>query len=249
MAFMKVYRGIDLSSHNGDIDFKKVKTAGIEFAILRTGYGRKHPNQYDTKFNEYYEQCKANSIPVGAYHFSYALTPEDAVKEAEFMLEIVKDKQFEYPLYFDMETEAQTNLDSAIISSIIYAFCTTLEKAGYWAGIYSFDTFYMKVPEATQKRFAVWVARVENVHPEFCKNHSIWQYSWKGKVDGINCDVDMNSCYKDYPTIIKSRNLNGFGTTPKYEVVARISELNKKQADTIAEGCQKMGMNAIVSPK
>ncbi len=236
--------GIDLSNHNGDIDFKKVKDSGVDFAILRTGYGKKYPDQYDTKFEDYYSQCKKYGIPVGAYHFSYALTEEAAVQEAEFMLEIVKGKQFEYPLYFDIETVPHTTLSKSICEEIITAFCGRLEKEGYFAGIYSFDTFfYSNIPEATTKRFASWVARVEDVKPTYAKNYGIWQYSWKGKIDGAKGSVDMNKCYIDYPSIIKKAQLNGYGDKFKfYEITATFCKANQEQTDKITNECLKLGM-------
>ncbi len=247
MAFKKVWRGIDLSNHNGNIDFKKVKAAEIEFAILRTGYGRKDPEQYDTKFEEYYRQCKENNIPVGAYHFSYALTKEAALEEAKFMAEIVKGKTFEFPLYFDIETVNHTTLSKAVSAEIITTFCEYMEKQGFWAGVYSFDTFYFSnIPDSITKRFATWVARVENVQPSYCKNFGIWQNSWEGKIDGITGDVDLNYCYKDYPQLIKNSCMNGFGSKALYNVSALAEGLAESDAEALAKKCKELGMKTIL---
>ena len=240
--------GIDISSHNGNIDFKKVKNAGIEFAVLRTGYGVKHPDQYDSRFEEYYKGCKENGIDVGAYHFSYAVTAEAAEQEADFMLEIVKGKQFEYPLFFDIEHKTHAVLSKAVCAEIVEAFCTRLEKAGYFAGVYSYDSFFFSnLPPEITDRFAAWTARVEDVKPTYCKSYGIWQYSWRGKVDGILTNTDMNRCSKDYPSIIKAKCLNGFTKEIKrYTVAARKEKLSEKDADALAKACAALGMSVDI---
>lgn len=243
---MNIKKGIDISNHNGEIDFSKLKEQGIDFAILRTGYGQKFPRQYDKKFEEYYAQCKKYGIDVGAYHFSYALTEEAVLKEADFMLEILQGKQFEYPIYYDIETTAHTTLSKAVCDELVTAFCTKLEQAGYFAGVYSFDSFFgSNLTSAIPKRFATWVARVEYVKPTFIKDYGMWQYSWKGDLDGVPTDIDLNEVYVDYPSIIKKKNLNGFvdENGPIYKVSAFTEERNKAKAEIIAQSCRIMGMS------
>lgn len=210
---MEILTGIDLSQHNGNVDFAKVAKSGVKFAILRTGYGRNIPKQRDKKFEAYYSGCKANGIPVGAYHYSYATTAAGAAEEAAFVLEILKGKKLEYPIYFDIEEKAQCKLPKAVCDEMVTTFCTILEKAGYFAGVYSFDSFFnSNLSTAIVQRFSAWAARVENIKPTSCKAYGMHQYSWKGKVDGCNGDVDMNYCYKDFPAVIKSKRLNGYNT-------------------------------------
>ena len=199
--------GIDVSHHNGEIAWNKVK---IDFALIRTGYGKKNPNQVDKEFERNYMACKKYHIPCGAYHYSYAKTIEDAEKEADFVLELLKGKKFEFPIYFDMEEKFQVNLGKAKCTAMFKAFADKLEEAGYWVGIYSFDSFFQtNLEDGIEKRYTAWVARVENIKPNSCKP-AIWQYSWKGRVEGINGDVDMNKCDIDYPSMIKKAHKNGY---------------------------------------
>ncbi len=102
-------KGIDVSVHNGDIDWQKVKADGIDFAIIRAGYG-KLESQKGQKFEQNYKNAKATGIPIGAYWYSYAMTPEEAELEADVFLSVIKGKQFEFPVYFDLEEKKQFDL-------------------------------------------------------------------------------------------------------------------------------------------
>jgi GH25 family lysozyme M1 (1,4-beta-N-acetylmuramidase) len=220
---------IDVSAHNGVIDWQKAKNYGVQGAIIRTGFGEEHPSQIDTRFIANYNGCKAVGLPVGAYHYSYATTAAEAEKEADFVIKLLADKQFEYPIYFDIEDKVHTKLDKATCDSIVTAFCSRLEKAGYWAGVYSFDSFFSThLSTAIVQRFSAWVARVEDIKPTYCKQYGMHQYSWKGFVNGINGEVDLNYCYKDFPAMIKARGLNGFGKT--YTVTATRRGICKAEA-------------------
>jgi spoIIIJ-associated protein len=98
------------------------------------------------------------------------------------------------------------------INDIIYAFCTTLENAGYFAGVYSYRSFLNTyVSETTRKRFSTWIAEVDVSKPSYASPYHMWQYSWKGKVPGICREVDMDYCYVDFPKIITEKKCNGYG--------------------------------------
>lgn len=200
-------KGIDVSKHQGKIDWTKVKT---DFCIIRAGFGRSI-SQKDPFFEKNYAGCKANKIPVGAYWYSYAMNESEAKKEAQTCLAVIKNKQFEYPIYFDIEETKQYKLGKAKCSAIARTFLDTIEKAGYYVGIYSskggLENF---IDESVRKRYTVWVAHV-NVAKTSYAGADIWQYSWKGKHSGISGNVDCNYCYKDFPAIIKTKGLNGFG--------------------------------------
>ena len=204
-------KAIDLSKWNGHVDFNKVKASGIDGVIIRTGFGVKAPKQIDNRCEEYYAGAKAAGRDVGAYHDSYAKDVSGAVKEAEFMLELLKGKSFELPVYGDFEEQGA--LSRPTCTAMVRAFCDRLEAAGAWAGVYSYDTFFRdKLSADIPKRYTAWVARVENVFPKcvLAEDIGIWQYSWKGKVGGISGDVDMDYCYKDFPAMIKRSGLNKF---------------------------------------
>jgi GH25 family lysozyme M1 (1,4-beta-N-acetylmuramidase) len=201
---------IDVSKHNGAIDWAKVKAAGVDAAIIRAGYGRVL-SQKDPCFEANYKCAKENGIKVGAYWYSYATSAADAEKEAKICLKVIKGKTFEYPIYFDIEEPRHLKLTPEVCGSIVTAFCTTLEREKYFAGVYSFDSFFStNLDESISKRFAVWVANVSANEPRYAEEYGMWQYSWKGKVDGINGDVDLNKAFKNYPSIIKKAKLNGY---------------------------------------
>ncbi|HOC34819.1 MAG TPA: GH25 family lysozyme, partial [Ruminococcus flavefaciens] len=108
-------KGIDVSVHNGNIDWGKVKADGIDFAILRAGYGRL-VSQKDERFEQNYAGAKAVGLPIGAYWYSYAMTPEEAELEADVFLSVIKGKRFEMPVYFDLEEKKQFDLGKEQVS-------------------------------------------------------------------------------------------------------------------------------------
>lgn len=208
---MKVWNGIDVSKYQGDVDWKKVKASGVQFAILRAGYGRMK-SQKDPKFESYYASCKEQGIPVGCYWYSYATDPEGARKEAQVCLEVIKGKKFEYPIYFDVEEKKQFALGKEAVTAIIKAFLETVEAAGYWVGLYMSSYFLENfVSEEVRNRYAVWVAHYDVEKPTYKGQYGMWQKSGSGKVDGISVAVDLDECYQDYPALIKAKGLNGLG--------------------------------------
>lgn len=205
---------IDVSHHNGVIDWQAVKRAGIDGVIIRAGYG-KIATQIDRQFIANYNGARAAGLKVGAYWYSYAKNAVEARAEASACLSVLDGRKFDFPVYFDMEEKAQTKLSVSVCTEIATAFCLQIEKAGYWAGIYSFDSFFAtNWTQELPTRFAAWVARVPSndngvnrVAPKCCKTYGIHQYSWKGKIAGINGDVDLNDCTVNYPAMInKSDN-------------------------------------------
>lgn len=225
--------GIDVSKHQGAIDWKKVKTSGVEFAILRAGYG-KSISQKDPQFETNYKGVKAAGMPVGAYWYSYATTVEEAKQEAAVCLEVLKGKQLEYPIYFDIEENSQFRLGKTACTAIAKAFLEEIESAGYFAGIYSskshLETY---ISEDLRKRYAVWVAHYGVSKTTYHGDFGIWQKSDAGKVSGIAGNVDLNECYVDYTTTIKTNGLNGFAKTsvPEQSVVKSVPELAQEVVD------------------
>ena len=203
-------KGIDVSVHNGNIDWNKVKADGIEFAILRAGFGRLE-KQKDEKFEQNYAGAKAAGISVGAYWYSYAMTPEEAELEADVFLKVIKGKQFEMPVYFDLEEKKQFDLGKEKVSAIMRAFLEKVEKAGYFVGLYgSASSLTTHTADNIKSHYTIWLAHwVDKTN--YGGAYAVWQYSEKGKVDGISGNVDLDICYKDFPTIIKGKGLNGCG--------------------------------------
>ena len=203
-------KGIDVSEWQGSIDWKAVKASGVEFAILRAGYGR-IASQKDKTFDANYNGYKAAGIPCGVYWYSYATSEEEARQEAAACLEILKGKQFEYPIYYDVEEQKTLQLGKDRVSAIIKAFCSELEKAGYFVGLYmSASPLSSFVTEDVKRRYVVWVAHYGVSKPGYSGAYGMWQKSSTGKVQGIAGNVDLDECYEDYPTIIKAAGLNGY---------------------------------------
>ena len=205
-------KGIDVSKHNGSINWNQVKADGVQFAILRAGYGRV-ASQKDVKFEEYYSGAKAVGIPVGAYWYSYAVSPDEAKIEAEVCISILKGKQFEFPVYFDLEEQKAFNTGKANCSAMVRAFCGELEKAGYWAGLYmSRSPFNSYMEEDIKTRYALWLAEYNN-KLNYSGSVGMWQKSSTGRIAGISGNVDIDEGYIDYAEKIKSAGLNGFSKT------------------------------------
>ncbi|MDE6706641.1 MAG: glycoside hydrolase family 25 protein [Oscillospiraceae bacterium] len=203
--------GIDVSKHQGDIDWIKVKNSGkVEFAILRAGYGNSI-SQKDVKFEKHYSECVKNNIPVGAYWYSYAMSESEAKQEANAFLQVIKNKQFAYPVYFDLEEPKQLALGKAKCSAIAKAFMETMEKAGYFVGLYmSKSHLETYISEEIRNKYVVWVAHYGVSKTNYSGQFGIWQKSDSGSVSGISGNVDLNECYFNYPVLIQNAGLNGF---------------------------------------
>jgi GH25 family lysozyme M1 (1,4-beta-N-acetylmuramidase) len=205
-----LFEGIDVSVYQGAIDWEAAKADGVEFAIIRAGYG-KYASQKDKYFDTNMKNAQAAGLPCGAYWFSYAVTVEDAIKEADAFYEVIKDYQFEYPVSFDMEAEKQTKLTKDEVSAIIDAFCSRMESYGYYVSLYSYASFLNnKVTDDIFEKYDIWVAHYNTTKPSFDKKYGLWQYSSTGKIDGITGNVDLDFVYMDYERIIKNVHLNGF---------------------------------------
>lgn len=207
----KNMKGIDVSVHNGNIDWQKVKADGIEFAILRAGYGREF-SQKDKKFEDNYAGAKAAGIPVGAYWYSYATTVDEAKLEAEVCVSTLGNKQFEFPIFFDQEEKKTLDTGKANCSAMVRAFCDVLEKNGFWVGLYtSRSVLSTHIEDDIKTRYALWVAEWgEKLN--YSGAVGIWQYSSKGKVGGISGNVDLDTAYIDYAAKVKAAGKNGYGT-------------------------------------
>ncbi len=205
-----IFEGVDVSVYQGNIDWNKAKADGIEFAVIRAGYG-KYVSQKDKYFDQNMKNAKAAGLPCGVYWFSYALTPEDAIKEADACYEVIKNYKLEYPVSFDMETESQMKLPKETVAQIIEAFCGRMESYGYYTTLYTYASFLnYKVEDRIFDKYDIWVAHYNTSKPAFNRNYGLWQYSCTGSVWGITGNVDRDYVYLDYERIIKNAHLNGF---------------------------------------
>ena len=195
-------KGIDVSAWQPNIDWSAVKDAGIEFAILRAGYG-KHASQEDPTFDYNMQYARENGIDCGAYWYSYATDVESAIQEAEVCYSVIKDYDFTYPVYFDIEDPSQDYLTTAQISAITEAFCSTLASKGYRVGIYSYTTFLKtKIYQEILDKYDIWVAHFDVSAPSYSDDYGMWQYTASGYVDGVPGVVDLDVSYVNYPYIM-----------------------------------------------
>lgn len=195
---MKV-KVIDVSKHQGVIDWEKVKAAGVKGAIIRCGYGSDITSQDDKQWKRNADECTRLGIPFGTYIYSYAKTIEEAKSEAAHVLRLIKGYKLSYPVYLDLEESGTEKgaVDRAIV------FGDIIEKAGYWCGIYANQYWWKTHLKDKLNRFTKWVARYSNTKPTgISGTYDMWQYSSSGSVAGISGRVDMNECYRDFPTLI-----------------------------------------------
>lgn len=194
-----ILKGIDVSKHQGDIDWEKVKNSGVKFVMIRAGYGR-FTSQKDPKFEYNYSECKRLGIPVGAYWYSYAVSKPEGIQEAETCLEVIKDKTFEYPIFFDQEYETGIKaLSKQTRTDICIAFMNKIAASGYKTGLYcSRDWINNWLYKNQLTKYDKWVAEYNSSCQYTGSDLAIWQYSSNGSVSGISGRVDLNYCYKDY---------------------------------------------------
>lgn len=205
-------KGIDVSYAQGEVDWERVKAAGVEFAILRCGYGDDLASQDDSRYRANADACTRLGIPFGLYLYSYATDETHAVSEAAHILRLARDYRPAYPLYYDLENqETVGQLSNTGIAQIAQTFCDQVEKAGYFVGIYADESWWnSRLTDSRFDRWAKWIAEYPTL--TFKRPVGMWQYTSSGQVSGINGLVDRNECFVDYPTIIRDKGLNGFQT-------------------------------------
>lgn len=205
-------KGIDVSSWQGNIDFKKVKASGVEFVIIRSGYGNLS-SQKDNYFDRNYTNAKAAGLKIGTYWYSYASSTSDAVNEAKACLTVIKGKKFDLPVFFDLEESSQFSKGKSFCDSIIQAFCNEIKKNGYSAGLYcSTSPLNSYVSASVASKYPLWVAQYNSTCTYKAAKYQIWQYSDKGSVNGISGGVDMNYLY-DTSIYIKTSSTSSSNTT------------------------------------
>lgn len=193
--------GIDVSKWNKDIDWEKVKEAGVEFAIIRCGY--RGSSTGSLVIDPYYEQnirgAEAAGIDVGVYFFTQAVNEVEAVEEASMVLSLIQRQYLTYPVFIDTEGAGGNGradkLDKDMRTRVCAAFCSTIENAGYGSGVYASKNWMnnnLKMDELEQ--YAVWLAEYRSI-PTYEGYYNMWQYTSKGKVDGIEGNVDLNASY------------------------------------------------------
>lgn len=199
-------KGIDVSHYQLNIDWARAKNK-IDYAIVKIGEGM-YLNQKDSKFERNYSECKRLQIPIGVYHYCYAKNVTEAKKEARCVIEWLNGRDLDLPVYLDIEAKSIEFLGKNVLTEIVIAFCSEIEKAGYWAGVYANLYWFnhnLKL-EQLRKMYTLWIAHVDNTHNQtlYDGQFDMFQYSWTGKVDGILDNVDMDVMYRDLITEIKN---------------------------------------------
>ena len=190
-------KGVDISTWQKNVDYLKLKANGIEFAIIRAGYG-KNESQKDNMFEKHYTGCVYAGMKVGAYLYSYASTIEGAKLEAENCLKFIKDKQFDLPIFYDVEDKNQQNIDRNTLTEMCKVFCDTIINAGYQVGVYAnLYWFNNKLNVKELEKYNIWLAQW-NSKPTANLWVDIWQYD-VGTIEGNVGKIDKDIAYKEYP--------------------------------------------------
>lgn len=191
--------GIDVSKWQGDIDFSKLKSAGVEFVIIRIGSstGINGENFIDSKFIQNIKNANSVGIPVGVYFYSYANSVDKAISDAKWIIENIKDYKVELPIAFDWENWGSFNtyeLSFFGLTNMAKRFMDTVKSAGYDAMLYSSKTYLENIWMSVD--YPVWLAHYTK-NTNYAGDYSYWQICSNGRVDGINGDVDIDIRYID----------------------------------------------------
>lgn len=203
-------KGIDVSSNQGKPDWAKVAKSGVKFAILRVH----QRDGIDSSFEYNYKGCKSNGILIGGYKYSYALTPSQAIDEAEDVIAALNGRGLDFPVFYDLEWSNQRKLGKQAVENIAVAFLTRMKKAGYKVGVYCNYDWYKSCLSNALKQYECWIA---NYPKKELDNGTLqerlrvpvgvgWQYSEHGKVSGISGNVDMDVFYKNYKEEVSVMN-------------------------------------------
>jgi len=213
-------RGIDVSEHQGEIDWQAVRDDGVEFAIIRAGYRGYSEGQLfeDAYFRANIEGALSAGLKVGVYFFSQAVNVTEATEEAKFLLDTIKDCDLSLPVFFDWEKVTEVgvtrvdDVDGTTLTDCCLAFCSTVQTAGYEAGVYFYRSLgYYDYELDRLKDLVFWVG-APGTSPDFYYRHTMWQYSFSGTVGGIEGGTDLNLLFREIPA---SSDISVPGASPK----------------------------------
>lgn len=218
-------KGIDVSAHQGNINWDAVKASGIEFAIIRIAYGQ---NTVDSKAIRNIEECIRVGMPFGVYTYSYALNVNSAINEANLVIKTLAPykNKIKFPVIIDMEDadhykQRHGMPSNETLVAICEKECLMFENAGYYAAIYASKSWFdTKLKSSKLDRFDKWMAWWNSAaSSKFDHNvYGLWQYTSSGSVNGISGRVDMNESYKDYPSMINNNSNSSSNTTSKKSI-------------------------------
>lgn len=200
-------KGIDVSSHQGTINWNLVKSQ-IDFAIIRCGYGDNIEYQDDTQFINNVNGCINNNIPFGIYLYSYAknLKGEESIQSeiehCKRLLNKISKKPF--CVYIDMEDDSTIFLGKNVLTNYALEFCKQIKELGYKSGVYANENWfknYLDVKKIEQEGYSIWCAKYSSNKPNINSDYDIWQYSSIGNIEGIIGNTDMNEMIRDITDI------------------------------------------------
>ncbi len=202
----EIAKGIDVSSWQGDIDFAKVKDSGIDFIIIRCGFRLQQSGTLteDSKFKTNISEANRYGIPVGVYFYSAAINREEALEEASFVLNLIKDYEVIYPVIYDFEmfnTDRAKDIDDNVINNNAKTFLSYIEEHGYKGMLYT-NLHDLNNHWNMDKlhKYKIWYAQyAEMVNYE--GDYEIWQYANNGRIDGILGNVDLDESYITYKKV------------------------------------------------
>ena len=227
-------KGFDISAYQQNIDFEKAKKSGIEFVIIRAGFGTIGTRK-DTMFESHYSNAKNAGLKVGCYYYTLAKNVAEAKGEADVFLNCIKGKQFEYPIYFDIEDPSLQNLSKQVLTDIVLTWCGKVQSAGYYVGIYANPDWFMNRLDLERlKGFDKWLAHWVAVPKWKNEFGGLWQYGLT-RVDGYSGEIDGDYSYRDYEKIIKQLGLNGFKKESKKSAEVKITIDGKMYTGTLTE--------------
>lgn len=209
-----MFKGVDVSRHQGIIDWDKfLEDEHSDFAIIRAGFGK---NNIDAQAVRNVAECERLGIPYGLYWFSYALTPEMARREAEYLSDFVGSHKPSYPLVYDFEYDSVTHavkngvkISRDFVLNCTEQFCHRLEELGFYAMFYCNNDYYQRYYQASKvaEKYDMWYARYATSPG---RPVTLWQTSESGRVKGIQGKVDLDQTERDYPKIIIRNDLNNW---------------------------------------
>ncbi len=259
---MPTFKGIDVSKHQGIIDWKKVKQAGVQFAMIRASLGS---NIVDDMLDANVKGCEENGIDYGFYHYTYATDTNQAIQEADFFLSTIKNYKPTYPVALDIEDKSLNGIGKQGLTQIAYTFLERVENQKYYTVIYCNKNWIQNMLiEQQLARFDKWIADWRGIKPDYT-SYGMWQYSVLGtkeqfdkkavqkigSVSGINTAIDVDYSYKNYPDIIKSRKLNNTAVPePKpvrYKLSCEKSNLSEDEKNILAYKLSQLDMEITLT--
>lgn len=235
---MAMLKGVDVSEHNGVINWDKVKADGVRFAMIRMGFGSDIKSQDDKQFERNVRECERVGIPWGAYLYSYALTVEQAKSEAAHALRLLKGKKPSYPVAFDMEDadgykKKHGMPNNATLVAICDTFLSIVRDAGYEVMLYANkDWLTNRLNSSKLDKYKKWVAQWGDKLTYNGENVVMWQFTNSGIVPGINGHVDMNCSYVDFGAAKKQAGKPNSESKPATQ---KVSTYTVKKGDTLSE--------------